>query len=97
MLKKFVYVCIGYHNRWNGVVGVRHPNIWIFLRKLIDEETHCRHTLRAVERGEAPPKRQRRYRILQKKIHRLKREYQSGRKNLSRYWKAISYLVHQYN
>ena len=90
-------VFVGYHSRWNGVVGVRHPNIWIFLRKLIDEEKHCRHTLRTVERGEASPTRQRRYRILQKKIHRLKRDYRAGRKNVSQYWKAMSYLVHQYN
>lgn len=30
----FVSVDIGYHNRWNRQVGVRHPNLWVFIRKL---------------------------------------------------------------
>jgi hypothetical protein len=78
------------------VVSVRHPNLWFFLRNLIDEETNCRNTLKAQERGEAPPKRLRRYRILEKKIHKLKRDYRAGRRNVSQYWKAVSYIVHQY-
>lgn len=68
-----------------------------FLRKLIDEETNCRNTLKAQEQGEAPPKRQRRYRVLEKKIRGLKRDYRAGRRTVSQYWNAVSYLVHQYN
>ena len=77
--------------------GCQTPEHLGFLRKLIDEESHCRNTLRAVERGEAPPLRQRRYRVLQKMIRHLKKDYRSGRKSLSQYWKAMSYVIHQYN
>ena len=61
----------GFHNRWNGLVGVRHPNNWTFIRKLKDQERQCRHTLHAARRGNPPPKRQRRYRKLDKEIRRL--------------------------
>lgn len=48
--------CTGFHNRWNRTVAVRHPNVWIFIRKLKDEERQCRRVIHAAERGDAPPR-----------------------------------------
>jgi hypothetical protein len=85
-----------FHNRWNSNVGVRHPNIWIFLRQMKDEEKRCRITLRAAERGDPTPKGKRCYRQVQKRIRHLKKDYRSGRRNLKQYWAAISYAVHNF-
>jgi hypothetical protein len=64
-------VYAAFHNRWNVQVGVAHPNIWILIRKLKDEEKQIRHTLHAARRGDLPPKPKRRYRLLQQRIRRL--------------------------
>jgi hypothetical protein len=40
----FHYIFAGFHNRWNLQVGISHPNSWICLTKLKDEEkTFVRH------------------------------------------------------
>lgn len=77
-------------------VGVRHPNLWIFLRKLKDEEKQTRRLLACVERGDAPPKRKRSSRILSRRIRRLKNDYQAGRRSIDQYWKAMTHLIHQF-
>lgn len=87
---------LGFHNRWNKAVGIRHPNLWIFLRKVKDEEKNGRLVLRSMERGDAPPKRKRQYRLLQKRIKRLQKDYRTGRRSLKSYWAAVSYAIHNF-
>jgi len=43
--------------RSNFQVGVRHPNIWVFIRFMKDEQRHCQRQLGAAERGAAQPSR----------------------------------------
>jgi len=43
-------------DRWNSSVGIRHPNVWIFICKLNDEEKQWTGTPFAVHGG-APSKR----------------------------------------
>ena len=58
--KKLVTVT-GFHSRWNKRVDVRHPNLWIFICKLKDEEKHVRRCIRVAEYGDPAPCRKRRY------------------------------------
>jgi hypothetical protein len=87
---------IGFHNRWNKAVGICHPNVWIFLRKVKDEEKNCRLVLRSVQRGDAPPKRKRKFRLMDKRLKRLKKDYRTGRRSLKKYWEAVSYAIHNF-
>ena len=58
--------------RYNFQVGVQHPNIWVFIRSVKDEQRHCQRQLGAAEHGAAPPSRKRCYLTLQQRIERLK-------------------------
>ena len=89
-------VYTGFHNRWNRKVGVRHPNLWVFIRKLKDEESNSRRTVHTANRGEAPPARKRSFRLLQQRIERLQASYSDGRRDISRYWRAVAYSVHNF-
>ena len=51
----FVSVDIGYHNRWNRQVDVRHPNLWVFIRKLKDEQRHCRYIIKQLIKTNTNP------------------------------------------
>lgn len=86
----------GFHNRWNRSVGVRHPKIWTFIRKVKDEERQCMQSVRAAERGDSPPKRKKSYRLLERRIRHLKKDYRAGRRNVNQYWRAIAYVVHNF-
>lgn len=88
--------CAGFHNRWNKKVEVRHPNLWVFVRKLKDEEGHCRVLVRAAVRGDNPPSRKRKYRLLQERISRLQDEYRQGQRAVNRYWAAVAHAVHNF-
>lgn len=86
----------GFHSRWNKRVEVRHPNIWVFIRKLKDEEKHVRHRVRAAEQGEPAPRRKRRYRLLEERVQRLRREYGVGARCVDEYWRAVAHSVHHF-
>ena len=68
----------------------------IFIRKLKDEEIHVRSRVRAAERGEPAPRRKRRYRLLEDRIQRLRREYGAGARCVEEYWNAVAHSVHQF-
>jgi len=87
----------GFHNRWNRQVQVRHPNLWIFLRQLKDEERQSRRTLRAADRGDLPAAPKRRYRELQERIERVTRDYRRGRRTIEAYWSAVVHSVHEFH
>jgi len=91
----FVYT--GFHNRWNVKVGVRHPNLWIFIRKLKDEERNVRRVIRQADRGDAPPPRKRVYRQLAERVARVRAEYDAGNRPLDSYWRAVAHLVHEFD
>lgn len=86
----------GFHNRWNNKVTVRHPNLWIFIRKLKDEERHCRRLIHAADRGDAPPPRKRTFRRLQQRLEDLRQQYNGGSRNLHSYWRAVAHTVHHF-
>jgi len=95
-----IVTVVGFHTRWNAEVGVRHPNLWHFIRKLKDEERRVQRQIRAVDRGDAPPTKKRRYRQLQERVSRLKADYVAGmvagRRSLNRFWRAIAHIVREF-
>jgi hypothetical protein len=86
----------GYHNRWNRNVQTNHPNLWIFIRKMKDEQRRIHLTITAADNGQDPPRRKRKFRVLEKRIRRLKRDYSAGRRDVLSYWNAVSHAVHEF-
>ena len=82
-----------YHGRWNSEVGVRHPNIWILIRKMKDQQALARNTLINANNGYAPITRKAKWRTLERKIIRAKTAYHLGQRTLYQYWSHISRLM----
>ncbi|KAL8567091.1 hypothetical protein ACOMHN_027518 [Nucella lapillus] len=87
------YLNLTYHHSLNQLVGVRHPNLWHFIRKLKDSQAESETKLTAAEQGDAPRQRRRKWRILAARICRLKQQYTNGARNLDSYWRAISHVI----
>ncbi|XP_071840820.1 uncharacterized protein [Apostichopus japonicus] len=83
----------GFHQRWNNIIGRAHPSLWLFLRKMKDEQHLLEITVASAGRGEAPPHRRRKWRTLQQRITRLRDEYLSGKRTLQRYWNAVVFYL----
>jgi len=81
-IDSYCFFLLGLHNRWNRTVGIRHPNLWIFIRKMKDEERQSRFLIRAADRGDQPPTRKRKFRNLETRIRLLKQDYAVGNKML---------------
>ena len=77
-------------------MAIRHPSLWIFLRKLKDLQRQTEMSMIAGERGDAPPPRRRKWRHLERRIQRLKRQYNNGQRTLAEYWQAITYAMKQF-
>jgi hypothetical protein len=72
---------------------VRRPSLWHFIRRLKDEETRIRRTVRQVRAGVLQPSRRAKWRRLEERIQRLKDNYIQGIITLTEYWDAIRYAV----
>ena len=73
------FIDTGYHRMWNNTVSVRHPLLWTFIRCLKDQQSSLETSIDAVNRGDAAPKRKRKWRNLEARLLRLKEEYVNGR------------------
>ena len=85
-----------FHRAWNNRVGVRHPNIWIYIRHLKDLQALTESDIRAMNRGGHPTKRANHWKRLENRLVALKMEYRQGDRDLDDYWTAVSHLVHHY-
>ncbi|KAL8618185.1 hypothetical protein ACOMHN_059192 [Nucella lapillus] len=81
------------HKTFASAVAVRRPNIWVFLRVLKDQQALSENTFEAVRRGELPPRRRKKWRNLEERLQELKRQYNTGARNLDQFWSALTYLV----
>ena len=54
MSKRTNNVVESYHGRWNSEVGIRHPNIWLLIRKMKDQQTLAHNTLINAQHGYPP-------------------------------------------
>ncbi|KAL8569110.1 hypothetical protein ACOMHN_055026 [Nucella lapillus] len=91
-IKKYI---TAFHKTFASAVAVRRPNIWVFLRVLKDQQalSENRSTFEAVRRGELPPRRRKKWRNLEERLKELKRQYNTGARNLDQFWSALIYLV----
>ena len=85
-----------FHRAWNNRVGVRHPNLWIYVRHLKDLQALTESDICAMNRGGHPTKRARRWERLENRLVALKAEYVRGDRHLDNFWTAVSHLVHHY-
>lgn len=83
----------GYHNRLGHCVDRQKPSFWSFVTVVKDEEQHSFRSARLARHGHPGPQRKRKYRILEKKIRRLKRSYANGRRGLFEYWAAVTHVI----
>jgi hypothetical protein len=108
-VKLYLYLIVGFHQKWNSSVDRRHPSLWIFIRKMKDEQTNIEVSAAAAQNGNLPPPppQKRKYRQMEKNIKRRRRQYRNiGRilvrnyiccKNICvRFW-WLHVLVHDRN
>ena len=72
---------------------MKHPSLWTFIRCLKDRQAVAETALDAAGHGEAPPSRRKKWRKLEAKLLRLKRQYNSGDRDLESYWDAVSHCI----
>ena len=61
----------GFHHRWNTNVDRRHPSLWVFLRKMKDEQRHVDSLLLQARRGDPAPTQRLKWRRLDKRFENL--------------------------
>jgi hypothetical protein len=89
----FSFFSSGFHRAWNQSVVVRHPSIWKFIRCPKDEQANSEMSVDAVNRGDVPPSMRRKWRNFEARIQRLKRECNTGVRNLDDFWSAVGHLI----
>lgn len=86
----------GFHSMWNRKIGVRHPSIWLFIRRLKDEQKQTDVKILAVERADPPPPQKRKWRQFNERLRRLKESYNVGDRTLNEYWEAVKHIIHNF-
>ncbi|KAL8560051.1 hypothetical protein ACOMHN_041520 [Nucella lapillus] len=82
-----------YHRALGDGIYVRHPSLWSFLRVLKDRQAVAEQQLAAARRGQAPPTRHRKWRVLEANLIQLKNAFRNGDRNLQEYWRAVSHQL----
>ena len=93
----FAGIFSAFNKRWNTLVSRKHPNLWYFIRKMRAEELRTSNSIMSCNRGDPPPPRKRKYRLLQERINRLQRAYRRGQRPLNEYWDAMIHTVARFN
>ena len=68
-----------FHRAWNNRVGVRHPNVWIYVPHLKDLQALTESDICAMNRGGHPTKRARRWERLENRLVALKSRVRARR------------------
>lgn len=87
------YLLLGFHQKWNSSIERTHPSLWIFVRKLKDEQRETEISAASALRGNPPKPRRRKYREMERRIQRLKADYTNGRRTAEEYWRAMCHVV----
>ena len=94
--RRFILVHEGYRYRLIGSLYHRRPSLWMFIRTLKDLDAATERSARQAERGVPPPAKKRKWRQMDQRIRRLKRDYTSGVKTVTEYWAAIMLIIHNF-
>ncbi|KAK7884709.1 hypothetical protein WMY93_027832 [Mugilogobius chulae] len=82
-----------FHRRWNALMQRRHPSLWVFIRRLKDEQRRTEGQCVMAERGDPAPRQRRKWRHLEARLQRLRREYRRGDRTLDEYWLAVQHSI----
>jgi hypothetical protein len=66
-VKLYLYLIVGLHQKWNSSVDRRLPSLWIFIRKMKDEQSNIEVSAEAAHNGNLAPLKERKYRQMGKK------------------------------
>jgi hypothetical protein len=83
-------------NGWNSCFDRRHPSLWLFIRKLKDEQKLTELSVQAACNGVAPAPRKKKWRDFETRLQRLKDQYAAGSRNLTQYWDAVAATIRAY-
>ena len=86
-----------YNRKWNDIVGVRHPSLFLFIRSLKNQQVIHETEKQNMLNGLPPPLRRRKWRRLEERIDRVKAQYMNGQRTIDNYWNAVTVLVHRYH
>ena len=85
-----------FHSRWNTSVGVRHPSLWVFMRKLKDGQANHETRVDEMSNGEQPPIRRLKWRKFETRIVTLREQFQNGAKTMDEYWRAMRHTIAEF-
>lgn len=85
--------CEGWHNRFNRIVGKKHPNIYYFIECLIKDNSINIIEKRQLETGQAVNRKIKKYVTINNRIIELKNLLQNGTLNLLDFCKNIGILL----
>ena len=88
--------CEGFYSKFNKIVSINHPTIWVFIAHMKDQQTVRSDNFIARERGDPPPRPARKWRIHEAAIQRLKGEFTAGNVTRNVYWKGITHHIANY-
>ena len=74
----------------------RHPSLWVFLTKLKQHQTIHEVEKNNMINGLPPPRRRLKWRQLESRIERVKRQYRQGQRTVDQYWNAVVHLILQH-
>lgn len=89
----YFVVCLSFHRRWNNIVSVRHPSLFVFISRLKSEERKVSREIRQLRRGQQTAQRRGKWIKLEERILRLKMQYEQGQITLTEYWNAVRFVT----
>ena len=54
-VKLYLYLIEGFHQKWNSSVDRKHPSLWIFIKKMKDEQSNIEVSAAAAQIGNLAP------------------------------------------
>ena len=82
-----------FHRQFNLMVEVRHPSLWVFIRKLKDMQLSTKRTTINAMNGRNPPARKLKWKLLENKLVQLKQDYLNGNRTIDSFWNAASRCI----
>ena len=72
---------------------VRHSSLWNFIQIIKGFQVAKENYVRDMENGGAPPRRRRKWCVLERRINTSKEQYRNGKRNADQYWQAATHLT----
>ena len=85
-----------YNNRWNRLIGNRHPSLWTFIRILKDEQRIHERRVEQMYNGVMAPIRRLKWRRTEEKLKKLTQQFYYGERTLEMYWRVVTHLVNDH-